>query len=120
MKREEISGRQGVTEIPKEIHPVKVPGYPGANYDLGRAIVGMRYDQVGEVFRGMLDGLCEQIDKEAKRGRSKLALQLSNVRIYLNLVFLHFERAFRIGRPYMHHELKQGKGVPENRHGETQ
>lgn len=99
-------------EIPKKIHPVKVHGrHATTNYELGRGITKMRYDQVCEVFRGMLDGFQEEIDEDEKRGRVKLVKQVSNTRIYLNLALVYLKRALRICRPHMDHEFNREKGA---------
>ena len=97
-------------EVSKKIHPVKVPGcHTMTNYELGQKIIGMRYDQVCEVLRGMLDALHEEIKGDAERNRMKLVKCLSNALIYLELVLVYFEKAFRVCRPYMDHELNRGK-----------
>ncbi len=98
-----------IPEVPKKIHPVRIPGYNQTNYDLGRAIVGMRYDQVGEVLRGMFDALGEEISGDTTRGRKRLAGQLANAWMYLGLMRVYMQKAFHICHPYMKHELGQGK-----------
>ena len=103
-------------EIPKKIHPVKVPRcHTLTNYDLGRKIMGMRYDQVCEVFCGMLDALCEEIDGDTKQGFVKLVKQLSNAYIYVHLALVYIDKAFRVCRPYMSHELDRGKKSPPSK-----
>lgn len=96
-------------EVPK-IHPVRVLGcHTMTNYELGRRIVGMRYDQVAEVLRGMLHGLRDEIDGDMKRGRTQLVGHLSNAYIYLRLALVYIEKVFLICRPFMRHELDREK-----------
>lgn len=98
-----------IPEVPKKIHPVRIPGYHQTNYDLGRAIIGLRYDQVCAVLHGMFDALSEEIAGDMNRGRTQLVKQLSTAWIYLGLMRVYLEKALQICRPYMKHELGQGK-----------
>lgn len=111
MDKKNVFEIRAIPEVPKKIYPVKVPGYHSTNYDLGRAIMGMRYDQVCEVFRGMFDALGEEIFGDTERGRVKLVKQLSNAWMYLSLTRVYLEKAFRVCRPFMSHELNRGKIV---------
>lgn len=96
-------------EIPRKIHPVRIPGNHQTNYDLGRAIIGMRYDQVCEVLRGMFDALSEEIARDMNLGHTQLVKQLSTAWMYLGLMRVYLQKALQVCRPYMKHELGQGK-----------
>ncbi len=109
MNKPNVVEMQVLTEVPKKIHPVRIPGNHQTNYDLGRAIIGMRYDQVCEVLRGMFDALSEEIARDMNLGHTQLVKQLSTAWMYLGLMRVYLQKALQVCRPYMKHELGQGK-----------
>ena len=104
-----IHGSDDPPKTPVLIHPVRIPGYHQSNYELGRDIMKMRYDQVAEVLRGMFDALGEEISGDTRRGRKRLAGQLANAWMYLGLMRVYLQKALHVCRPYMKHELGEEK-----------
>ncbi len=91
----------------KKFHPKKIPYVRMTNHELGRRIAHMRYDCTLEVLEGMLIGLREETDGDARRGYVRLvSLQKRATRSLLNLIVL-FRKIFSLCRPHMEHEFPE-------------
>ncbi|NTW14337.1 MAG: hypothetical protein HGA31_04895 [Candidatus Moranbacteria bacterium] len=88
-------------------HPTSVEVEGTGNFDLGRAIIGMRYDCVADVIEGMLAGIREEMVDDDRRGyRQLVALEGKAFKLTLALLAV-FRRIFRLCRPYMTDELEK-------------
>lgn len=92
------------------IHPVKVAGYPGRNFDLGVEISRMRYDQVLEVFEGMRSGFESQAKNDHDRlKRFRLSKLLSKLTGEISQAMNSLREIFALCKPYLKHELEEDK-----------
>lgn len=71
-------------------HPVKIENTPESNYELGKALSHLRYDQIVEIFAGFMDETKEQEKKDRAVGRDRLADMLSVAATQAENVGLHF------------------------------
>lgn len=61
----------------KKYHPVKITEIPESNYELGKILSKLRYDQIAELLSGFADGTKEQEKSDRKNGKVRLAESLS-------------------------------------------
>lgn len=89
----------------KRRHPTNVDSSGKTNLELGEAIIGMRYDCVGDVMEGMLRGVRAEMRADYARGRIGLAFLLGKASCLLLALLCVFKRIFRLCRPHMADEM---------------
>lgn len=100
----------------QKFHSTSVLGITVNNAELGRQIARMRYDQIGEVLRGMSLEFSRQSADDLSRGRPQLAKLLKETERLFGQLNDLVGRIFRLSRPYMEHEFSEqekDQSVPE-------
>lgn len=83
-------------------HPDKVERYSGAEEELPKDILRMRYDCVAEFVQRFADETGLEADDDLYlRNRPQLATELYQAAEFLRGAQEHFERAWEICKPYM-------------------
>lgn len=100
-------GNKGTGKGARRRHPTSVMTDGKSNFDLGRAIIGMRYDCVADVIEGMAAGIREEMVGDDRRGYRQLVV-LEGRAFGLTLALLSvFRRMFRLCRPHMADEFEK-------------
>ena len=93
-------------ESVKKRHPSSVDSAGMSNFELGRAIIGMRYDCTAEVVEGMLCAMRDEMEADRRRGYVKLVRLQEKALVLIFALSRSLQSIFVLCKPFMRDELE--------------